>query len=374
MLIRRNKSQNPKSTASYQNQSKSRQFRLFLPMLYLMLIVFSLNFQLLPSIISTTEHSQAQSFSKSVDNYGFLEVTSDLSRLAPVAELSTQVNNEEQSLDQNDSTSLDTTGGDFITKPKPVLTEGKATRDVVDYQVKEGDTVSTIASQFGLTTDTVRWANQLELDQVLEVGETLKILPIDGVLHWVEPGSGDTLDQISALYKVDKKVIVSYNQILDNKLEDDMVLVVPGGQIEEVEASQETTQNQVALDQPATTQTYNQPVQANSTAPEALTSYSGGYNNYAYGYCTWYVANRRAVPASMGNAANWYYAAQAAGFGVGSQPVVGAVAWTPAGYYGHVAYVEAVEGSQVYISEMNYAGWGVVSYRWVPANAFSYIY
>lgn len=341
-----------------------------------MLVVFSLNFQLLPNILVATDHGQPQSFSKGLDSYGFLQATSDIAKLAPIAELPNQGSSAGQEISANDSTSLDTTGGDFITKPKPTLTEGKATRDVIEYQVKEGDTISTIASSFGLTTDTVRWANQLDQDQALGVGESLKILPIDGVLHWVKPGSGDTLDQLSALYKVDKKVIISYNQILDNKLEDDIVLVVPGGKIEEAEVSQETTQNQVALDQPATAQATVQPVQSApiATQPEALTSYSGGYNNYAYGYCTWYVANRRAVPASMGNAVNWYYAAQAAGFGVGSQPIVGAVAWTPAGYYGHVAYVEAVEGNQVYVSEMNYAGWGVVSYRWVSASAFSYIY
>lgn len=99
-------------------------------------------------------------------------------------------------------------------------------------------------------------------------------------------------------------------------------------------------------------------------------------NNYARGQCTWYVAGRRPIPAGWGNAANWYYRAKAAGWKVGTTPAVAAVAWTPSGYYGHVALVENIssDGRQVYISEMNYRGLYVKSYRWAPAGSFKYIY
>jgi len=52
------------------------------------------------------------------------------------------------------------------------------------------------------------------------------------------------------------------------------------------------------------------------------------------------------------------------GFRVGSTPAVGAVMVTRESYLGHVALVEAVnpDGSWV-VSEMNYAGWGVISSR-----------
>jgi surface antigen len=55
---------------------------------------------------------------------------------------------------------------------------------------------------------------------------------------------------------------------------------------------------------------------------------------------------------------------------------VAAIAWTPAGSYGHVALVEQIsaDGSQVYISEMNYRGVGIKDYRWVSAKSFKYIY
>lgn len=99
-------------------------------------------------------------------------------------------------------------------------------------------------------------------------------------------------------------------------------------------------------------------------------------NDYDWGQCTWYVAGRRKVPADWGNADTWYPRAQADDWSVGATPAIGAIAWTPDGPYGHVALVESISAdeSSVYVSEMNYVGLGIKSYRWVPASAFKYIY
>ena len=90
-------------------------------------------------------------------------------------------------------------------------------------------------------------------------------------------------------------------------------------------------------------------------------------NHFAYGYCTWYVANRRCIP-WMGNAWEWYGNARAAGFPVGSQARVGAVAVWGIGMsaWGHVAYVESVQPGGFTVSEMNYNAWGQVNTRYVP--------
>lgn len=96
-------------------------------------------------------------------------------------------------------------------------------------------------------------------------------------------------------------------------------------------------------------------------------------NSYDYGQCTYYVASRRAV-GNWGNAGAWLSNAIAEGHSTGSVPAPGAIAWSP----GHVAYVESVSGGQVTVSEMNFwgngGGWNIVSYRTVPAGAFTYIY
>jgi surface antigen len=100
-------------------------------------------------------------------------------------------------------------------------------------------------------------------------------------------------------------------------------------------------------------------------------------NHFSYGYCTWYVATRRAVP-WMGDAGQWPPNARAMGFAEGMVPRVGAIMATWEGPIGHVAYVEAVnpDGSWV-VSEMNYVGWNVVDRRTVqpgrvPLIAFIY--
>lgn len=99
-------------------------------------------------------------------------------------------------------------------------------------------------------------------------------------------------------------------------------------------------------------------------------------NGYTYGYCTWYVKNKRPdIPNGLGNANTWLPRASAWGIPTGSAPAVGAVGWTDRGAEGHVVYVEAVNADgTIRISEMNYAGWNVKSYRTVSASLFQYIY
>ncbi len=97
-------------------------------------------------------------------------------------------------------------------------------------------------------------------------------------------------------------------------------------------------------------------------------------NGYAGGQCTWYVAGRRPIPEGWGNARTWYAHARAAGWSTGTTPAIAAVAWSGGGWLGHVAVVEAIEGNQVLISEMNYLGAYKIDKRWVAANAFRYIY
>lgn len=102
-----------------------------------------------------------------------------------------------------------------------------------------------------------------------------------------------------------------------------------------------------------------------------------GSNTYDYGYCTWYVKNRRgaSIPNSLGNANTWYSRAAAAGMAVGSVPRAGAVGTTTRGSLGHVVYVESVnpDGS-ANISEMNAPVFGGVTYRTASTGEFLYIY
>lgn len=96
-------------------------------------------------------------------------------------------------------------------------------------------------------------------------------------------------------------------------------------------------------------------------------------NGYNFGYCTWYVKNRRPdIPNSWGNADTWDDYAMAEGWAVGDTPKVGSIGVTKA--YMHVVYIEKIVGDKVFVSEMNYAGWNVISSRLAPITEFRYIY
>jgi hypothetical protein len=102
---------------------------------------------------------------------------------------------------------------------------------------------------------------------------------------------------------------------------------------------------------------------------------AGSYANpYEWGNCTWYVASRLNVPANLGNANTWAARALADGYSLGP-PIVGAVAQSTAGPYGHVALVVAVGPGTVTVDEMNVLGLGQVDERSYPAGYFNnYIY
>jgi len=104
------------------------------------------------------------------------------------------------------------------------------------------------------------------------------------------------------------------------------------------------------------------------------TTYTAG-NSYTPGNCTWGVKNwRPSVPNFWGNANQWDDSARASGIAVDSNPVIGAVAQTDAGWAGHVALVIAVSGSDVTIKEMNYGGLYNVNERTVDSSEFVYIH
>jgi surface antigen len=107
----------------------------------------------------------------------------------------------------------------------------------------------------------------------------------------------------------------------------------------------------------------------------AVGSVSGAGNGFTYGYCTWWVANKRYIP-WQGNAAQWWWNARPFGFGEGSAPRAGAImvmGVSGTSPEGHVAYVESVNaGGSFVVSEMNWwgvpgGGWGRVDYRTVTS-------
>ena len=97
------------------------------------------------------------------------------------------------------------------------------------YVVHKGDTLSEIAKMFGVTTNTIIWANDLQ-GKSISVGQTLVILPISGVQHTVK--KGDTLQSIAKSYKADLNDILQFNNLAnDSKLAIGDEIVIPDGEV-----------------------------------------------------------------------------------------------------------------------------------------------
>lgn len=78
---------------------------------------------------------------------------------------------------------------------------------IITYTVQGGDTLSTIAQKFGISVDTIKWANDLTSDDV-NVGDELKILPVTGIAYKVQ--SGDTVYTIAKKFDTDAQKIVDF--------------------------------------------------------------------------------------------------------------------------------------------------------------------
>lgn len=103
------------------------------------------------------------------------------------------------------------------------------------YVVRKGDTLSEIAEMFGVSTNTIVWANDIRASSIKE-GQELVILPISGVRHVVK--SGNTLQSIATKYKADLDDILLYNGLAANaKIKPGDIVIIPDGVISATQTS-----------------------------------------------------------------------------------------------------------------------------------------
>ncbi len=102
------------------------------------------------------------------------------------------------------------------------------------YVVREGDTLGGIAKMFGVTKNTILWANDLTANAVINPGDTLTILPVAGIGYKIKPG--DTLASIARRFHGDATDIGSYNGVDDTSLVVGSSIIIPEGEGASVEA------------------------------------------------------------------------------------------------------------------------------------------
>ncbi len=97
---------------------------------------------------------------------------------------------------------------------------------IISYTIKSGDTISAIARYFGISINTILWANHLTAYSLIRPGDKLSILPTSGVLYTAQ--SGDTISGLSARYKIAINKILAANK-LSTGLKIGQKIIIPGG-------------------------------------------------------------------------------------------------------------------------------------------------
>lgn len=102
------------------------------------------------------------------------------------------------------------------------------------YVVQEGDTLSEIAEMFDVSTNTIKWANDIPPSGTIRVGQTLTILPVTGIKYTVK--KGDTLASIAKRFEGDAEEIANFNE-LEGPLAAGTEILIPDGVVAAAPAS-----------------------------------------------------------------------------------------------------------------------------------------
>ncbi len=142
----------------------------------------------------------------------------------------------------DDSFELATVGGSSLLSKGQVLTiaptASTLTREALTfkYKVAKGDTLSSIASDFGVSLETIFWANNMNSRSIIKPGDEITILPIDGVTHVVK--RGDTVESITRLYRAEVNDVLSFNSLnRESIIRIGDVLIIPNGKPRSVSPS-----------------------------------------------------------------------------------------------------------------------------------------
>ena len=139
------------------------------------------------------------------------------------------------SSNSNNSDSSDqikiTNDGSLVVQSGPMRVSTEKEKIINDsislYEVKQGDTLDTIASLFGISKNTIVWANNLKNNKVkLNPGDSILIMPITGIKYTVK-NSGTVLD-IAKKYAADPTEIAEFNGLsINSELNKGDSIIIP---------------------------------------------------------------------------------------------------------------------------------------------------
>lgn len=122
--------------------------------------------------------------------------------------------------------------GDAIANPKIATTTSslKLKEKYTKYVIQNGDTLSTIAVKFGITSDSVKWSNGITDENFIKPGTEIDIPSVTGIVYTVK--SGDTIEGIASKFKTSSALVVAQNDLYGEDIIVGSQIIVPDGIIE----------------------------------------------------------------------------------------------------------------------------------------------
>lgn len=153
-----------------------------------------------------------------------------LASTAGIEDFNNPLNAEEYSIP------LDITGDYFFkTGGTETIISRSSRKETIKYIVRSGETLSILASDFGLTALTIKYANNLS-STTLKTGQELRIPPVDGLYITVK--RGDTLSSLASRYKVSSDDIAKYNGLTTSAtIVTGQELLIPGAVMPKAQAT-----------------------------------------------------------------------------------------------------------------------------------------
>jgi len=299
-----------------------------------------------------------------------------------------------------DSEISDLWDSNFIS-PTSLLSDdrwSKIKSNISKYKVISWDTIKSIAKDFHISVDTIKWANWIKTDKDLKVWKEIYVPPVSWVLYTTK--KWDTLSSIATKYNVDIEDIKKQNNLVSDTLNNNITLVIPWAKyIADINRPKKT---KYFVPKPKSkTISYSRYSKIKKTSRYSKKSYytwrlkywtgyywtkviaiwNNHYNifkvqdprwhNMAWWNCTWFVAKYRNVTWRW-NAKDWLRNAQAQWVPTGSIPRIGAIQvinwpWYNRRYW-HVAIVVDIQWDNVIVKDMNYRWINVVTIRKVHRN------